>query len=392
MTDRKVINLNRIIKVFLEYLPSSIGKDSNSASMVLQKTLEIYFEQYFSKPENIDLSKIIYERGACEAMKLLVRSYLSQLQILQLRGMDSKEDETISSYNEKVEKDIYENENDNTEKDGHQEKLGYNKLNQTYFEEQTKKPQGSYLFSSLRYEYLDKMWPFQIEITSKLYETCLENNPVTTAQCLRNEEADLILKKLQALLCSQVVPKQVVTEVNGYLSVNETLRGNESLQSIIMGTKDAVLLLIDTCPQCLLQFGKDRFSRTDEWKLLVATVQRRILRLAQNGNLKRVCFFHKKMLKDILTYVASNMTLDQLVQVFPQRFSVNNQDTSGDNSSLPIDLVKTGIDSTENDLDLLKEIQNYEPYVIICRETMHANQINKLIITTGQQLLCSLNL
>lgn len=45
----------------------------------------MYFEQYFFKPENIDLTKIIYERGASEAMKLLVRSYLSQLQILQLK-------------------------------------------------------------------------------------------------------------------------------------------------------------------------------------------------------------------------------------------------------------------------------------------------------------------
>nr|XP_023016560.1 uncharacterized protein LOC111505899 [Leptinotarsa decemlineata] len=391
MINKKVINLNRIIKVFLEYLPSSISNDSNSASLVLQKTLETYFEQYFSKPENIDLSKIIYERGACEAMKLLVRSYLSQLQILQLREESMKKEGNSFSHNNKEDKDVFEDGNDDNNKDRHQEKLGYNRINQTYFEEQIKKHEGSYLFSSLRYEYLDKMQPFQLEICSKLYEACIDNYPVT-AQCSANEEADLILKKLQALLCSQVVPKQVITEVNGYLSVNENLRGNESLQSIIMGTNDAILLLIDACPQCLLQFGKDRFSRTDEWKLLIATVQRRILKLSQNVNLKRVCFFHKKILKDILTYVASNMTLDQLVQVFPQRFSVNNQDNTSD-ISLPIDRhITTETTCTEDDLDLLKEIQNYEPYVIICKETMHANQINKLIITTGQQLLCSLNL
>ncbi|XP_018568137.1 uncharacterized protein LOC108908554 [Anoplophora glabripennis] len=392
--DKKVINLNKIIKVFLEYLPSSIGNDSNLASLVLQKTLEMYFEQYFSKPENIDLTKIIYERGASEAMKLLVRSYLSQLQILQLKEQQNQKEGKNGDSNKKTDK-FLEDENDDIGKDKEQEKLGYNQINKTYFEEQIKKPVGSYLFSNFRYEYLDRMPPFQIEILSKLYQACIENYPLKEVH-QPNEEADLILKKLQALLCSQVIPKQVIAEVNGFLSVNEGLRGNESLQSITMGTNDAVLLLIDACPQCLLQFGKDRFSRTDEWKFLVATVQRRILRLSQNEQLKRVCFFHKKILKDILTYVASSMTLDQLVQVFPQRFSTSSQDTPGKenpNDYVTLDTGKSDtIDYTDNDLDILKEIQNYEPYVIICKETMHANQINKLITTTGQQLLCTLNL
>lgn len=52
----------------------------------------MYFEKYFAKPENVDLNKIIYERGASEAMKLLVRSYISQLQIIQLREENNKKD------------------------------------------------------------------------------------------------------------------------------------------------------------------------------------------------------------------------------------------------------------------------------------------------------------
>ncbi|CAG9815124.1 unnamed protein product [Phaedon cochleariae] len=387
MMDKKVINLNKIIRVFLEYLPSSIGNDSNSASLVLQQTLEMYFERYFSKPENIDLTKVVYERGASEAMKLLVRSYLSQLQMIQLREERIKKTgNTVSSIN-KDEKVLFDDDGDDTIKDRRQEKLGYNQINNTYFEEQTKKPKGSFLFSGLRYEYLDKMPPFQMEITSKLYETCVENYQVKE-QCSLGEETDLVLKKLQALLCSQVVPKQVITEVNGYLSVNESLRGNESLQSITMGTNDAVLLLIDACPQCLLQFGKDRFSRTDEWKFLIATVQRRILRLSQSENLKRVCFFHKKILKDILTFVSSTFTLDQLVQMFPQRFSTTQE---SNNKGITADC-QSEIDFAPHDSDILKEIQNYEPYIIICKETMHANQINQLITTTGQHLLCTLNL
>lgn len=125
-----------------------------------------------------------------------------------------------------------------------------------YFDDKfDKKSQETYLFGQFRHTYLDKMPPFQIEITSKLYEACLEN--YTPKECYRpNEEADLVLKKLQAILSSQIVSKQVLGEVNAFLSLNENLRGGLSLQSIIMSTNDAVQLLIDDCPQCLLQFGK----------------------------------------------------------------------------------------------------------------------------------------
>lgn len=58
----------------------------------------MYFEKYFLKPENVDLNKIIYERGAIEAMKLLVRSYLSQLQMIQLREENNKKDGKANRY------------------------------------------------------------------------------------------------------------------------------------------------------------------------------------------------------------------------------------------------------------------------------------------------------
>ncbi|XP_044260158.1 Hermansky-Pudlak syndrome 3 protein homolog [Tribolium madens] len=365
--EKKSINLNKLIKVFLEYLPSSIGSDSSTASLVLQKTLELYFQKYFEKFGDSDISKIIYERGANEAMKLLVRSYLSQLQIFQLKE-DNQKDEMSSSFS-KLEREILgENE----------EKSKY------YFDDKFDKNPENYLFSQFRYNYLDKMPPFQVEITSKLFEACLENY-TPKGNYRPNDEADLVLKKLQAILSSQIVSKQVLGEVNAFLGLNENLRGSLSLQSIILSTNDAIQLLIEACPQCLLQFGKDRFSRTDEWKFLIASIQRRILRLSQNDVFKRVCFFHKKLLKDILTHVATSMTLDQLVQVFPQRISTSDSDNR--NSELGYDL-----GYLENELDVLNEIQNYEPFVIICKETMHANQINKLITTTGQQLLCTLNL
>lgn len=101
-----------------------------------------------------------------------------------------------------------------------------------------------------------------MEITSKLYEASVAENHRQKEEWKPNEEADLVLKKLQALLCSRVIPKQLVNEINGFLHLNENLRGNNSLRSITMNVNDAVLFLIDVCPQCLLQYAKVSNLRT----------------------------------------------------------------------------------------------------------------------------------
>lgn len=103
---------------------------------------------------------------------------------------------------------------------------------------------------------------------------------------------------------------------------------------------------------------------------------------------------------DILTHAAQSMNLDQLIQVFPQRMNndatntaktaeklhKNNLPPPGGSADSP------DSDSSSENIDILNEIQNYDPYITICKETMHANQIRKLITATGQQLLCTLNL
>lgn len=84
------------------------------------------------------------------------------------------------------------------------------------------------------------------------------------------------------------------------------------------------------------------------------------------------------------------MSLEQLIQVFPQRFSTSSNENSDNKEDIP-DSQKC-FDYSDKDLELLNEIQNYEPYVIICKETMHANQIKELISVTARQLLITLDL
>lgn len=79
------------------------------------------------------------------------------------------------------------------------------------------------------------------------------------------------------------------------------------------------------------------------------------------------------------------MDLEQLFRIFPQKLKDENDsicDTQHEYKTEETDKINT---------DILNEIQNYEPYIVICKDTMHANQIKKLIITTSQQILCTFN-
>lgn len=244
ITTTKIITLNKLLKAFLDYLPASMGTECNWCSKILQKTLELYFRWYFNGVD--DVRKMIFDRATSEALKILVRSYLSQLQMMQLRERTGGcvMGEGAATIVGVVEID---------DKDSQQEKCD-KPYYKSYFDESDKKNDG-YLLEKLRWEYLDKMPPFQIEITAKLYESCMENYVVKEAM-KANAEADFVLKKLQALLCSQIVAKQLITEVNAFLNYNEDLRGNVALKTITMNVNDAIAFLIDSCPQCLLQFGK----------------------------------------------------------------------------------------------------------------------------------------
>lgn len=84
------------------------------------------------------------------------------------------------------------------------------------------------------------------------------------------------------------------------------------------------------------------------------------------------------------------MTLEQLIQVFPQRFSTTTNENTNNKEDVSDNLKR--FEYSDKDTDLLNEIQNYEPYVTICKETMHANQIKELISVTARQLLITLDL
>lgn len=125
------------------------------------------------------------------------------------------------------------------------------------FEDKVKKEIGTYLFANVRYEYLDKMPPFE-SVETTFYEQDRSDGKTSelVESTTKNAELKLVLKKLQALLSSQTIPKQVLMEVNTFINLNSKLPGFISLQSLLLNINDAITFLNDACPQCLQQFGK----------------------------------------------------------------------------------------------------------------------------------------
>lgn len=94
-----------------------------------------------------------------------------------------------------------------------------------------------------------------------------------------------------------------------------------------------------------------------------------------------------------MTHAATTMSFEQLLQIFPQKLTRSYQEEADGCESLLIENRMLIENSEEpNNSDILNEIQDYEPYITICKETMHANQIKKMITATAQKLLTTLNL
>lgn len=182
----------------MEFLPSHISNEGTNGSLVLQILLEKFFKNYYSLPENV-YRKTNYDGPTFEALKILVRTYLSQLQIWQLNmkqqkcksnDIDTKQyevknylsvltadpvgDASKTESEEILDKSI-ESDAENCD----------NLINSTTVDG----PNEDYLFSKIRWPYLDMMPPFYEDEVAKItqQEIGVKNNG----------ETDLVLKKLQ---------------------------------------------------------------------------------------------------------------------------------------------------------------------------------------------------
>lgn len=216
--DENALSLHQIIQVFLEYLPSRVGRDGHNAAATLQVFLEKYLQNYFSSkfmmewPPTVNKNQIRSDFALIEAFKLLVRSYLGKLTQTRVYKTDSKEDQ---------------GEND-----------------KEYF-----------MFAKYRPSYLNKMPPY-----AKNYQKILSMNDFKDLANLNNaSETEIIPKelfKLQSVLSCEFLPIECLHEVKQFLET-QNIDGSLALKTLcIQNTEEVTTILIDSCPQAVVQYAK----------------------------------------------------------------------------------------------------------------------------------------
>ena len=206
-----ILSLHQIMQVFLEYLPSRVGRDGHDAATALQLFIEVYLKKYFKIDGLNKKKKVIYDFAMVEAFKILVRSYLGKL----------------------VQSRVY------NIKDEKKDKKEVNKI---------------YLFANSRPPYLNKMPPCSKDYGDDLNASVLEK--------LDEEETNLNVRreilKLQALMASGCLPVESLQEISQFLETEE-VDGSLSLKTLCNENIEVITkMLIEKCPQVILFYAKVR--------------------------------------------------------------------------------------------------------------------------------------
>lgn len=214
--DDGILSLHQIIQVFLEYLPSRVGRDGHNAAMTLQIFLEKYLHNYFSTKLIIDSSvinknQIRTDFALVEAFKLLVRSYLGKLTQTKVYKIENREN-----------------------------------MQENY---------DNFIFIKFRPHYLNGMPPYAKDY-QKVLNMCDLQDLVDIDKTDSEKTIPTELFKLQSVLSCDFIPNECLYEVKQFLETQE-IHGSLSLKTLcIQNTEETTTLLMENCPQAVVQYAK----------------------------------------------------------------------------------------------------------------------------------------
>lgn len=398
----KILKFNAILKLFMEYLASQFGHESytfgqNILKMLLEKFLLRYYE---TKTHETDFSLLSstssgntatmsaslnedqrkYERkfdnlswtdddltssnsSHRNAMKILIRIYLSQLKALSMKqekrcAPDTRVNKAqLIKLIDEMNTSLFIN---------HKPVTKFDKIAQLLIQHSGENP---ILFLDERYRYLDWMPPFE-NILHVLSSNDDEDNHYDLNKLDKNLLLTLI--KIQALLCSGEVATEITREILSYLESNrDQLIGHDSLLVCIMPPQQATDLIIKNNPQCILEYGRCHFKMDTDWSYLIIALQKKANEFEANeNNIGQILFYHR-LLKESLEYLASTKPLDTVLKIFPE-----------DKNLISRDLFQI-VDS--------KNSNNFDEYLKLCVDRERSDKIRKMIESTGCQLYEAIN-
>lgn len=108
-----------------------------------------------------------------------------------------------------------------------------------------------------RYAYLNFVWPFYgNSISTNIPEKYLK-------------QLQIILQKIQSLLCLNAFCKRMYEEVHCFLNINKELYGVEGVIACISEPREACNVLLESAPQSLQILGRERFTIHKDWSFLI---------------------------------------------------------------------------------------------------------------------------
>lgn len=432
MHDTKIIKINTIVKLFIEYLASQFGYHEsylggqNILKMIIEKYLLKYYETRTSQDAEISLmlatssstntstisassvsdnqndnhkiserklsfmswndEQLQYENtpNHKHALRILIRIYLSQLKMLSLKqikrttpDMRINKGQVFKLINE-MSTGLFINQKPVTKFDNIAQLL----INYEYTD--------PILFLDERYRYLDSFPPFE-----NILQLFCNKNTLENQYEYAKLEKDLLLTliKLQALLCSGEISSDIAKEVMSYLDNNHEIIGHDSIMVImnylfnelnnltyilllqqqicLVPLHKGIDLIIESNPQCILEFSRCHLKLDQDWCYLIRKLQVRVNNFEVcEANMGHILFY-QRLLKETLEYLASTKPLDTVLKIFPdEKHLINNN-------------VFKSIDSNiSNDL---------EDYAKKCVDLERSGKIKKMIEQTGEQLYSAIN-
>ncbi|CAK9819454.1 BLOC-2 complex member HPS3 [Anthophora quadrimaculata] len=312
--DDGVLSLHQIIQVFLEYLPSRVGRDGHNAAMTLQVFLEKYLHNYFSTKlitdsSMINKNQICTDFALVEAFKLLVRSYFGKLTQTKVYKIQHKESIQESCDN--------------------------------------------FMFAKFRPHYLNGMPPYAKDY-QKVLNMCDLKDLTDIEKTDSEKTIPTELFKLQSVLSCDFIPNECLYEVKQFLETQE-IDGSLSLKTLcIQNTEEVTALLMENCPQAVVQYAKDMYTKDTEWKYLIELTQSKI---SSSIAREEMHCLYTQIMKAILNYLPHTLSLKSLHHVLPK-----------------------------------DDVIAFQKCSEMCNQIMHAEHVKSLIMETGQQLSSTLKL
>ncbi|XP_034238790.1 Hermansky-Pudlak syndrome 3 protein homolog [Thrips palmi] len=268
LVEADTMPLARILKMMLDHLSTQIGSSGSGGSVVsvvFQRFLEAFFASFFAANAVDCLMDLATE----EALKILVRSYLSDLQT---PPAPPSSPGSLAA-GARLE------------------------------------PLARVLLDEDRLPFLDAMPPFAADLSERLASPVKHAPPPPQHG---SENKKLSLRKLQAVLCSSRLPRACVMEVLRFVRSQPKLFGNLSLQALCLPVREAVAVLLDFCPQAVLRYAQDLFRTEDDWRHLLAGLDTKRKTHSQNQALSAL---YQQTMTDVLDHLAHSVDVDTLCRL-----------------------------------------------------------------------------